>query len=96
MNLSIEEQELHINSSRDSEFATAYCSDRTWITKFDKLVAKAPTLFEVVAENEVSKTYRFPKRLISIRSTIREMSEEQKAIASERFKKMHSEKKQGV
>lgn len=86
MNLSIEEQELHINASRDDEFATAYCSDRTWITKFDKLVAKSPSLFEVIAENEVSKTYRFPKRLISIRSTIREMTEEQKQLAAKRLK----------
>jgi hypothetical protein len=92
MSLSIEEQELNINASRDEEFATAYCSDRTWITKFDRLVAKSPTLFEVIAETEDSKTYRFPKRLISIRSTIREMSDEQKAIASDRFKKMHSQR----
>ena len=90
MNLSIEEQELHINASRDEDFATAYCSDSTWITKMDKLVKKSPDLFSVVAENEVSKTYRFPKRLLSIRSSIREMSEEQRYAASERMKKFHN------
>lgn len=86
MNLSIEEQELHINASRDDEFATAYCSDRTWMTKMDKLVEKSPNLFEVVAETEYAKTYKFPKRLISIRSSIREMTEEQKQLAAKRLK----------
>lgn len=88
MAISIEEQELCINAMRDENFATAYCSDRTWITKFDKLVEKSPNLFEVVAETEYGKTYRFPKRLISIRSSIvtREMSDKQKQLAAERLK----------
>ena len=88
MSLDIEEQELHISSARDEEFATAYCSDTTWITRFDKLVKKSPELFKVVSETEFGKTYEFPKRLISIRSSIvtREMSEEQKQLAAERLK----------
>lgn len=86
--LSLQEQELCINASRDEDFAIVYCSDTTWITKFDKLVNKSPNLFEVVAETEYGKTYKFPKRLISIRSSIvvREMSEEQKELASKRLK----------
>ena len=59
MSLSIEEQELCINAMRDEDFATAYISDRTWITKFDKLVEKSPGLFEVIAETEFGKTYKF-------------------------------------
>lgn len=88
MSLSLCEQELCINASRDEDFATAYCSDTTWMTKFDKLVEKAPDLFEVVDETSWGKTYRFPKRLISIRSSIvtREMTDEQKAISAERLK----------
>lgn len=89
MGLSIEEQEVHIGASRDEEYATAYCSDSTWITKFDKLVKKSPDLFSVIAENDISKTYKFPKRLISIRSTIKEVSEEQKAAMAKRMRKMH-------
>jgi hypothetical protein len=86
--LAIEEQEVCINAVRDEDFATAYCSDRTWITKFDKLVEKSPDLFEVVGETEYGKTYRFPKRLISIRSSIvtREMTDEQKELAAERLR----------
>ena len=45
MALGIEEQEICINAMRHEDFATAYCSDRTWITKFDKLVEKSPDLF---------------------------------------------------
>ncbi|MDD4688800.1 MAG: hypothetical protein PHE51_03515 [Eubacteriales bacterium] len=90
MALRIEEQELCINAMRDEEFATAYCSDSMWITKFDKLVEKSPDLFEVVFETDWGKTYKFPKRLISIRSCIvtREMSEEQRQLASDRMKEM--------
>lgn len=92
MALSIEEQELCINAMRDEEFATAYCSDRTWMTKFDKLVEKSPDLFEVIAETDYGKTYKFPKRLISIRSSIvtRELTEEQKQLAAERMRNLRS------
>ncbi len=92
MTLSIEEQEVCINAMRDEDFATAYCSDRTWMTKFDKLVEKSPDLFEVVAETDYGKTYKFPKRLISIRSSIvtREMTEEQKQLAAERMRNLRS------
>lgn len=88
MSLSIEEQEICINAMRDEEFATAYCSDRTWMTKMDKLVKKSPDLFEVVSETDCGKTYKFPKRLISIRSCIVtiEMTDEQKQLAAERLR----------
>jgi hypothetical protein len=88
MTLGIEEQEICINAMRNEDFATAYCSDRTWITKFDKLVEKSPDLFEVIAETDYGRTYKFPKRLISIRSSIvtRELTEEQKQLAAERLR----------
>lgn len=88
MALTMDEQELCINAMRDEDFATAYCSDRTWITKFDKLVEKSPELFEVIAETEWGKTYKFPKRLISLRSSIvtRTMTDEQKQLAADRLK----------
>lgn len=97
MALSIEEQEICINASRDEEIATIYCSDKTWITKMDKLVEKSPDLFKVVAGTDYGKTYEFPKRLISIRSSIvtREMTDEQKQIAAERLK-IAREQKQNI
>lgn len=95
MALSIQEQEICINAMRDEEFATAYCSDRTWITKFDKLVEKSPNLFEVIAETDYGKTYKFPKRLISIRSSIvtREMTDEQKQLAADRLRSAREQKR---
>ena len=94
MALSIQEQEICINAMRDEEFATAYCSDRTWITKMDKLVEKSPALFEVIAETDYGKTYKFPKRLISIRSSIvtREMTDEQKQLAADRLRNAREQK----
>ena len=94
MALSIEEQEICINAMRDEEFATIYCSDRTWITKMDKLVEKSPNLFEVIAETDYGKTYKFPKRLISIRSSIvtREMTDEQKQLAADRLRNAREQK----
>ena len=94
MALSIEEQEMCINAMRNEEFATIYCSDRTWITKMDKLVEKSPNLFEVIAETDYGKTYKFPKRLISIRSSIvtREMTDEQKQLAADRLRNAREQK----
>lgn len=94
MTLSIEEQEVCINAMRNEEFATIYCSDRTWITKMDKLVEKSPNLFEVIAETDYGKTYKFPKRLISIRSSIvtREMTDEQKQLAADRLRNAREQK----
>lgn len=95
MALSIEEQEVCINAMRDEDFATVYCSDRTWITKMDKLVEKSPSLFEVIAETDYGKTYKFPKRLISIRSSIvsREMTDEQKQLAADRLRNAREQKR---
>ena len=95
MALSIEEQEVCINAMRDEDFATIYCSDRTWITKMDKLVEKSPALFEIVAETDYGKTYKFPKRLISIRSSIvtREMTDEQKQLAADRLRNAREQKR---
>lgn len=94
MSLAIEEQEVCINAMRDEDFATAYCSDRTWITKMDKLVEKSPNLFTVIAETEYGKTYKFPKRLISIRSSIvtRELTDEQRQLAAERLRNAREQK----
>lgn len=95
MALSIEEQEIHMNAMRDDSFATVYCSDTTWITKMDKLVAKSPDLFHVVAETDFGKTYRFPKRLISIRGSIvtRDMTDEQRQLAAERLRTAREQKR---
>lgn len=88
----IEEQEISINATRLDDIATMYCSDSTWITKMDKLVEKSPALFKVMRDDEFGKTYSFPKKLISIRSSIvkRELSEEQRKAMGDRLRNLRS------
>lgn len=84
----IEEQEVNINFGRNDDMVTLYSSDSTWITKLDKLVAKAPDLYKVVNDDDFGKTYTFPKKLLSLRSSIvqREYTEEQRQAMAERLK----------
>lgn len=72
-----DEQEMHITAMRTEEYAQLYCSDTTWITKMEKLVEANPSLFSIYSEDAYGKTYKFPKRLITIRSKIRDVPPEQ-------------------
>lgn len=85
------EQETNINFSRLDCFATICTSDTTMKTKYDKLCENSP-YYSVVSDDGYYKTYRVSdKSLISCRSKKREMSEEAKAAASQRFKELHAE-----
>lgn len=85
------EQETNINFSRLDCFATICTSDTTMKTKYDKLCENSP-YYSVVSDDGYYKTYRVSdKSLISCRSKKREMSEEAKAAASQRFKDLHAE-----
>ena len=86
------EQETVINFSRLNDFATISTSDTTMKTKLDKLCENNPDFYSVVSDDGYYKTYRVSdKSLISCRSKKREMSEEAKAAASQRFKDLHAE-----
>jgi len=93
MGVSLEEQEIVIQANRDESFATMYITDRTWMTKLDKRVEANPKLFQVVEEHKVAgevigKTYRFPKKMITIRSgevVRRELTEEERKQKVERM-----------
>jgi len=43
----------------------------------EKLVEANPSLFSIYSEDAYGKTYKFPKRLITIRSKIRDVPPEQ-------------------
>ena len=89
--ISASEQETVINFSRLNDFATICTSDTTMKTKFDKLCENSP-YYSVVSDDGYYKTYRVSdKSLVSYRSKKREMSEESKAAASQRFKDLHAE-----
>lgn len=90
ISISKEEQEITIQASRNQKFANVYVTDRTYMTKLDKMVEKDPQHYKVTKEHKIQgevigKTYQFPKKLISFRngSVVREMSEEQKKKVGE-------------
>lgn len=92
MGIPVAEQETVVHISRDSNVATIWTSDSTMITKLDKRVE---TSGEWSCREEhgqdgtlVDKIYTVPKSFISFRKKKREISEEQRQAASERFKSM--------
>lgn len=80
--LSIEEQEVCINFDRTSDTATIYVSDITWIRKMDKLCEQLPDTYKCINSAKcngeiVSKTYSFPKKLISLRKPMSKNEDEE-------------------
>ena len=103
MGLNISEQETSVSFTLDSDICTVYTSDSTVMTKLDKLVESDKSPHWKLKEEHrllngelIGKTYETHKRLISFRSNIstREISEEQKEAASERFKQMWKDKQE--
>lgn len=103
MGLNISEQETTVSFTRDSDICTVYTSDRTVMIRLDKLVESDSSPYWKLKEEHklyngelIGKTYETHKRLISFRSNIttRELSEEQKEAASERFKQMWKDKRE--
>ena len=94
--LPVSEQEVSIVFTRDEDFATIYASDTTYITKLDKLCKTSPEYYSLTKDTGRGKMYKCEdKTLISFRQKKKEMSEENKAKASERFKELHKEGKIG-
>lgn len=90
------EQDTVIQFSRDSETATIWTSDRTVMTKLDKMVKDGKNkLWRLKEENYLqdgelaSKTYETNKRLISFRANIvkLELTDEEKQLIAERLLK---------
>ena len=81
---------------RDQDFAIVYTSDTTMITKFNKLCKNSPEYYSLIERNKYGNRYKIAdKTLVSYRQKKKEMSEENKNAASERFKKLHAEGKVG-
>lgn len=104
MGLAVFEQETSISFMRDSDTCTVYTSDSTVMTRLDKLAEnpKAPH-WKLKEEHRsgngdiVGKTYETHKRLISFRAdiTTRDLTDEQREAAAERFRQMWEDKKSG-
>lgn len=98
MSVLLQEQETTINFYRDSELASIYTSDRTVMTRLDKLAESDDYPdWKLIRENQsmedhevVSKVYETKKKLVSFRAAIvqRELTEEQREAYRERAKHM--------
>lgn len=92
----IYEQETHVSYMRDEDYAEIYTSDTTQMTRLDKLYENNPDMYSLLKDTGRGKIYRCnDKSMISFRQKKREISDEQKKAASERFKKMHEDRKKG-
>ena len=95
-NLPVSEQEWVISAMRDQDFAIVYSSDSTMNTKLDKLCKNSPEYYSLIEKNKYGNKYKIAdKGLVSLRQKKREVSDEFKEAASERFKKLHAEGKIG-
>ena len=80
MNLSRYEQETIVNYNAGEQAATVYTRDKAVMRKLDTLVANFPDTYSLTEQDEVSKTYSFPKLYISYRKP-RAVSTEQRERA---------------
>ena len=83
MKLSRYEQETIVNYNAGEQTATVYTRDKAVMRKLDMLVADFSDTYKLIEQDEVSKTYSFPKSYISYRKP-RTVSTEQR----ERARKM--------
>ncbi len=80
MKLSRYEQETIVNYNAGGQTATLYTRDKAVMRKLDTLVADFPDTYSLTAQDEVSKTYSFPKSYVSYRKP-RAVSTEQRERA---------------
>ena len=90
MKLSRYEQETIVNYNAGEKTATLYTRDKAVMRKLDTLVADFPDTYKLTGQDELSKTYSFPKLYVSYRKP-RIVSVEQR----ERAKQMMIERNKG-
>ena len=100
----VSEQETVIQFNRDGKTCNIWTSDSTMITKLNKLCKSSPELYKLTkscktqdgefAGNQYLLTN---KKLVSLRSSkvTRVMTDEQKAAAAERMRKIKNVQKDG-
>ena len=89
MQLTRLEQETIINSNAEEKMAEVYAADPVMIRKLDKMVEKYPEQYKVIRQDDISKTYQFPKKLIRFGApNTRVYSEEEKEKLREQLNKV--------
>ncbi len=90
MKLTRHEMKSILNYNAGEQTATLYTRDKAVMRKLDTLVADFPDTYKLTGQDEVSKTYSFPKLYVSYRKP-RIVSVEQR----ERAKQMMIERNKG-
>ena len=80
MKLSRYEQETIVNYNAGEQTATLYTRDKAVMRKLDTLVVDFPDTYKMTGQDEVSKTYSFPKSFVNYRKS-RTISKEQRERA---------------
>lgn len=78
------EQETIVSYNAGEQTATIYTRDKAVMRKLDTLVANFPDTYKLVKQDEVSKTYSFPKSFVSYRKP-RAVSMEQREQARKKL-----------
>lgn len=96
--ITLEEMETIIRIGRTDDRAVISTTDTMYMTKLDKLVRESDE-WECTGEQTdhckvIEKSYTCPKKFISFRSKkiTRELTEEQRRVASERAKALRTKK----
>ena len=89
MKLSRYEQESILNYNAGEQTATLYTRDKAVMRKLDTLVADYPDTYKLTGQDEVSKTYSFPKSYVSYRKP-RILSEQQREQARKHMQEINS------
>lgn len=90
--ITLEEQETIIIISRTSPTVRISTTDQTMVTKLNNLCEKAPDQYRLIrTDGEYENFYEVAdKSLISFRQKKREVTEEQRQAAGERFRQLHA------
>jgi len=91
MKLSRYEQETIVSYNAGEQIATIYTRDKAVMRKLDTLVADFPATYKLMKQDEVSKTYSFPKSFVSYRKP-RVVNTEQRERARQMMIKQNNSK----
>lgn len=90
-NLTNYEKETILNYNDEEKDGTVYSCNAAMIRRMDRLAAQYPDEVKQFREDEVSKSYYVPKGWIKVNPPKKiVLSDEQKAIRSERLKEIRS------
>ena len=91
MKLTRYEQEIIVNYNVGEQTDTVYTRDKALMRKLDTLVSGFPDTYKLTGQDELSKTYSFPKSYVSYRKP-RAIGTEQRERARQMMIERNKEK----